>query len=802
MRLHSLHLVNFRQHADTFIEFTSGLTGIIGPNGSGKSTLLEAIAWALYGNSAARGTRDTIRRLGAEESRVQVKVELQFDLNGHRFRIARSLSNAECFLDGSAEPVASTVKGVSEFMQRRLGMTRTEFFHTYFTGQKELDVMSTLSPLERVRFLSRVLGYDRVGTAQELVRERRKAISAELAGMRHGMADADAVKKDLTEATEHLKTATDQLVVGEEALKRARNEASLLEPGWKEAQQVRERLQALETDRRVAVADLSARTGDEERLRRDLDSIASSRASLTPLRDEMKSLQHVASALEQMDRLASAEQSRASWLATLKRDREEEARLQERVKQLSQASGLKSETAEKLSGLRDRLLVVEQSLESTRTEWTRDRQEVETKLEALRAQYTDLSEQRSLLESLGPDSPCPTCGRPLGESHSGVLEQVREQLETVRIDGQYYKQRSEQLAVIPPSLVALEDTRKELQSEIQQAERRLSRIESAIAEERLLIENGKTVAERIAAALEQLSVLPEGYDAGQHSLLRQQLARLKELEKAVVRLDAQLEREAGLHTELDGVRSAAEIVRGRINELNQRISEAEQVAGSTEFSVIRTRYEQALDALHRSELAVTAARGVEAQARSRLDGAVRAELELSERQKAAELLENDFRMHDELDRAFAEIRADLIAGMRPELAETASGLLSELTDGRYKQLEFDDDYRLLVLEDEVRKPVLSGGEEDLCNLVLRLAISQMIAERAGQAFSLLILDEVFGSLDENRRASVVDLLRNLNDRFEQVIVITHIGQVREGLDQVIQVRYDEARRTSEVATIP
>ena len=71
------------------------------------------------------------------------------------------------------------------------------------------------------------------------------------------------------------------------------------------------------------------------------------------------------------------------------------------------------------------------------------------------------------------------------------------------------------------------------------------------------------------------------------------------------------------------------------------------------------------------------------------------------------------------------------------------------------------------------------------------AISQMIAERAGQSFSLLILDEVFGSLDEARRQNVVELLRGLQDRFEQVILITHIEQVREGLDRVINVRYDE-----------
>ena len=57
MRLVSLRLVNFRQHADSFVTFESGLTGIIGPNGAGKTTILEGIAWALYGNPAARGTR-------------------------------------------------------------------------------------------------------------------------------------------------------------------------------------------------------------------------------------------------------------------------------------------------------------------------------------------------------------------------------------------------------------------------------------------------------------------------------------------------------------------------------------------------------------------------------------------------------------------------------------------------------------------------------------------------------------------------------------------------------------------------
>jgi exonuclease SbcC len=95
-----------------------------------------------------------------------------------------------------------------------------------------------------------------------------------------------------------------------------------------------------------------------------------------------------------------------------------------------------------------------------------------------------------------------------------------------------------------------------------------------------------------------------------------------------------------------------------------------------------------------------------------------------------------------------------------------------------------------VHEEGIPKPVISGGEEDLANLVLRLAISQMIAERAGQPLTLLVLDEIFGSLDEARRASVLELLRRLHDRFDQVILITHIDSVRDALDRVITVRYD------------
>ncbi|MBI3790975.1 MAG: SMC family ATPase, partial [Gemmatimonadetes bacterium] len=124
--------------------------------------------------------------------------------------------------------------------------------------------------------------------------------------------------------------------------------------------------------------------------------------------------------------------------------------------------------------------------------------------------------------------------------------------------------------------------------------------------------------------------------------------------------------------------------------------------------------------------------------------------------------------------------------------------LRDLTDGRYGALELNEDYAVTVLEEGVPKPVISGGEEDIANLVLRLAISQMIADRAGQNFSLLILDEVFGSLDHVRQLGVLELLRGLQDRFPQVIVITHIDIMSHMLDSLVTVRYDADREMAVV----
>jgi exonuclease SbcC len=263
MRIHRLRLVNFRQHELTELEFGAGLTGIIGPNGAGKTTLLEAIAWAMYGMPAARGSRETIRRRGAPP-RSKVEVELEFSLGPHQYRVLRGLSQAELYQDGEAAPIANSLATVTERIVRLLGMTRDEFFNTYFTGQKELAVMAAMTAPERAQFLSRVLGYERIRTAQDRLKEKRSALRARLDALRAGLAGLAELDAEESKATERVATASaaDQRAVA--AFEEAGCRFAEVHPRWEQLQQLRERALALDSELRVAEHEVGSAGGSTQ----------------------------------------------------------------------------------------------------------------------------------------------------------------------------------------------------------------------------------------------------------------------------------------------------------------------------------------------------------------------------------------------------------------------------------------------------------------------------------------------------------------------------------------------------------
>ena len=795
MRLNSLHLCNFRQHIDTRIDFETGITGIIGPNGSGKSTILEAIAWALYGMPAARGTRESIRSYRAGP-RASVKVELDFELGGHRYLVSRGLTGAELYLDGAAAPIATSISGVTELLRRRLGMSHEEFFNTYFTGQKELSVMAAMGPAERAQFLSRVLGYERLRTAQGLVRDRRKSIVAEISGLRAGMADPEAVNQALADAERRVKETQSRAADAAARSKRCRRALDEVTPRWEAVQRERDAVLAITAELRVVESERAALTRDDERVARELDGAAAARRELERLTLELAPLPAMQLELRSLDRSCNEAERRRTLVETERSLADEIDRLRERLSKIDTAPALEPEVALQLAQVRSDLTEAQRQFEDAQGDWIRDKQEAETKRQALLDQLRDVQKQREQIVELGEGGTCPICARPLGTHFRSVLEVLDSQIETITIDGKYFRARIEQLDAMPSEIKELDDHRRQLFENVGKLERRLAKVQAAVQELTALRQDLDAKRERQMAVSRELETIAVSYDAARHAEVRAIVERLTPLAGQATKLTAQLEREPGLVAERERIRTSSQQVDARGRELVSR-RDALQFSEAS-FSEMRERYEAAAAELRAAELAAVSADAELGSARAALDAADRARAELARNEEHLGVLSRERRLHEELDRAFSDLRTDLNQALRPEISDLASRYIRELTDGRYTELELDDQYNVIVLEDAIPKPVISGGEEDLANLVLRLAISEMIAERAGQAFSLLILDEVFGSLDEARRHNVVDLLRRLQDRFEQVILITHIESVREGLDRVVTVRYDEESGTSRV----
>ena len=795
MRLNSLHLCNFRQHLDSRIAFDTGLTGIIGPNGSGKTTILEGIAWALYGQDAARGKKETIRSLSAGAG-ARVKVELDFDLGGHRYRVVRGLTTAELYLDGSDTPVANTLTGVSEMLRRRLGMSRDEFFNTYFTGQKELDVMASMSPSERAQFLSRVLGYERLRAAQRLVKDRARLVGAEATGLRSALPDAASVERHHGEAVARLKQATERLTVSTARRARAQDAMTRISPRWLSAQKEREQLQESLAELRVAESEVSAYTRDVERTAKELADVSAADEELQVLAEELQPLAALSEELQRLDHLARDEGRRNALLDTERALEDEVRRLRERRTRIETAPTLEEEATIELEQMRAMLELVEGELEAKRTEWVRDRQEADTKRTALREQYAEVKEQRERLIAAGEDGTCPICERALLDHYRSVLDHFDEQMANLVADGKYFTSRIEQLEDMPTEVRELDERRRATFDEVSKLERRLAKVQQAVQELTSLTRDLHAREQRFAQVRADREQIPGGYDASRHNAARRELERLKPLDARATRLATLMERLPILQSERDRAAAGVAAAQGRVSALSARVS---VLAFSEQtYSALREQFDSAAAELREAELDTVSAEGEANVAQAAVTRGEQARQDLLRARGQLEVLDRERRLHDELDRAFTDLRTDLNVQLRPEIGEIASVFLTELSEARYDELELDDSYNLTVLEDGVPKPVISGGEEDIANLCLRLAISQMIAERAGQSFSLLILDEVFGSLDESRRQNVVELLRGLHDRFEQVIIITHIEQVREGLDRVISVRYDEETRSSVV----
>jgi exonuclease SbcC len=143
-----------------------------------------------------------------------------------------------------------------------------------------------------------------------------------------------------------------------------------------------------------------------------------------------------------------------------------------------------------------------------------------------------------------------------------------------------------------------------------------------------------------------------------------------------------------------------------------------------------------------------------------------------------------------LDALFDEFKTAVLDRVRPSISQYASQLFGRITRGRYELITVDDDFNFRIMDEGETYPIqrFSGGEIDLANLCLRVAISRAIHELAGSAsLGFMGFDEIIGSQDDDRRREIFNALQYLQGMFRQVFIISHINEIKEEFPQVLEI---------------
>jgi len=137
------------------------------------------------------------------------------------------------------------------------------------------------------------------------------------------------------------------------------------------------------------------------------------------------------------------------------------------------------------------------------------------------------------------------------------------------------------------------------------------------------------------------------------------------------------------------------------------------------------------------------------------------------------------------------IQALLIEEAIPEIEAEANRLLARLTQNQaqifieslrdLKRGGVKETLDIKIADTMGVRPyeMFSGGETFRIDFALRIAISKLLARRAGAALQVLIIDEGFGSQDEEGLAKLMSVLYAIRSDFEKIIIVSHLSAFKD-----------------------
>ena len=310
-------------------------------------------------------------------------------------------------------------------------------------------------------------------------------------------------------------------------------------------------------------------------------------------------------------------------------------------------------------------------------------------------------------------------------------------------------------------------------------------------------------ASRAALAAVEAQATAAGYDAAEHARVGTEMTRLAEAPTRLARLlevrrsvAEWAERRATLASDV----LALDAETARLTALRSDL--AQRLAARPAADAERERLAAERDAAGHRLSDAYARRGALDE---RLDQAARDRAALATTRHDLSDAKKEEKLYTTLRRAFSRngIPSLIIEETLPDVEERANVLLERLTGGTTRvALETLRDNKTggtretldITITDAQGAPrayeMYSGGEAFRVNFALRIALSQLLAERAGTQIRTLVIDEGFGTQDAEGLSALVQAIRTIQDDFDKILVVTHLEELKNAFPVRIEVRKD------------
>ena len=306
-------------------------------------------------------------------------------------------------------------------------------------------------------------------------------------------------------------------------------------------------------------------------------------------------------------------------------------------------------------------------------------------------------------------------------------------------------------------------------------------------------------AERAQVDALRRQIAAIGYDEGEHARIREELPRLQ----------AALTRKA----ELEQAEKSLGQLRQTLEEWQQE--EREKTLRLTDIDAEARQFEGELAAFPAIEQALREQKAALEAFQHERDQAIQeqgiyehkyqrcVELAEEQRRKTEELAEceRDVKLYGDLVRIFGKdgIQSYLIQNAIPDIEDEANLILSRLTQNKthisiesLKDLQSGRTKETLDIKisDELgtrNYEMYSGGEAFRVDFSIRIALSKLLAKRAGTRLRTLVIDEGFGTQDAQALEQLVEAIKAISADFEKILVITHLETLKDAFPVRIEV---------------